>query len=746
MAGVVGKYTLERELGSGATSVTWLASEPSGAKVALKVLVFPQGTTPWSKDGQERVERFQREGRALQGISHPSIPRVFELGCDQGRHYLAMQYCPGATLREVLELQGPLTKDAAIRAAGQLLSALDAAHRSGICHRDVKPENIIKSSDADRMMLIDFGIARGYGASNLTKAGLAVGTPAYMPPEQIRGETIDGRVDLFAVGVLLHELLTGRRPFGGAGDLALAAVILNEEPRLSPSVPPDLIWIIQRALAKEADQRFQTAAEMALALHSPLQAAPASRPAGLKRPWRLADSFLPTVPPTSLHGQPDGPTPSPPESGGQRAARPIAAGSPAIPAAPPPTAPPAATPHAPALPNPAIFVVAEASGVRHNLATQPPPGARRALMQAANSSPQPVLVGQSDHPIPTVRRADRKLLAAAAILTPIAALLMLMVLFLSRDWSVRREVAVVTPASVSIEPSHVPPSSSAPADAGPHQPEVEQPARTGARPEEVQASTAPAAQPDPLGPLGSADEERDSTPTPPRDERSPAPRLGSFQGDYASTGLPPQNWSYNSGPRLNPGDTVLRVEPATPALPPPIQSQPAPRIGAGSQPYRSTDSSGPRSRGDSSSGSYANPATRSFGRDYRGRMRGSGFGAPSFRPSEGSPSGFGAHREPPPTGEPTQPRRRQPFVGTPNQTIETMQPAMALEFGIKATSPIPNPRIHQFWYRTITADEARARGYLYSEPIPDPEVYGPPPVSIRKIGMPDWYDPGRTRG
>ncbi|NLB94505.1 MAG: serine/threonine protein kinase [Armatimonadetes bacterium] len=259
-----GRYEIERELGRGASGIVYLASDKAlNRQVALKVLTLPQ-----SIQGVERtqaLERFVREARAAAAISHPSVPQIYDAGSMAGKCYIAMEYCHGTNLRDMLRMQGPLAEPTALSVIRQVLDALQAAHRLGICHRDVKPDNVIVLSDG-RTKLMDFGVARVAGDTVLTQTGVALGTPAYMSPEQVLGRNVDGRSDLFSVGVLLHEMLTGRRPFGGTTVTQITHAIVHEEPAIAPSIPPHLSAVIAKALCKDPSGRFGSAEEMASVL------------------------------------------------------------------------------------------------------------------------------------------------------------------------------------------------------------------------------------------------------------------------------------------------------------------------------------------------------------------------------------------------------------------------------------------------------------------------------------------------
>ena len=260
MSTQVGRYQIVRELGRGAMGVVYEARDPQlGRTVAVKILSLAPGTPPAER--RQALERFMREGKAAASLLHPNIAQVFDMGEDQGRPYLVMELCEGTTLRDVLNFEHQLPEPRVRRIAEQLLSALELAHSRGIIHRDIKPDNIVLSRD-DRLKLMDFGIARLMQDSTLTQTGQALGSPAYMSPEQVLGKPVDARSDLFSVGVVLYECLTGRKPFDGPTVTAVTHKIAFEDPPPMTGVSPFWQAFIFRALAKDPAARFQTASQM----------------------------------------------------------------------------------------------------------------------------------------------------------------------------------------------------------------------------------------------------------------------------------------------------------------------------------------------------------------------------------------------------------------------------------------------------------------------------------------------------
>lgn len=257
----IGPYQIEAILGSGGMAVVYLARHVHGDKVALKVLFPPPGA------GAEMLARFEREARTAARLRHPAIVRVLETGQANGRAFLAMALIEGESLADRLARTGALDEASAADIAWQMADALDYAHRQGVVHRDIKPSNILLAADG-RALLTDFGVALALDELTLTRTGQTVGTPAYMAPEQANGEEVDGRADLYSLGVVLYQMITGRTPFRGNTPQVLHAHVYD--PPMAPSaiakVSPGMEALILRALVKEPGQRFQSGAAMAQAL------------------------------------------------------------------------------------------------------------------------------------------------------------------------------------------------------------------------------------------------------------------------------------------------------------------------------------------------------------------------------------------------------------------------------------------------------------------------------------------------
>jgi Tol biopolymer transport system component len=264
----------------------WRAKDPRiGREVAVKVLPEAFARDP------ERLLRFEVEARAAGALNHPNILTVFEAGVSDGAPYVASELLEGGTLRSLLT-KGALAPKRAIELALQAARGLAAAHERGVLHRDLKPENLFVTRD-NRLKILDFGLAKltqrdGVAAESgdsltatMTQTGVLLGTVGYMAPEQARGQAADARSDLFALGTVLHEMLSGARTFQGASAIeTLAAVIQSDAPPLPESVPPALRRVVEHLLEKEPAQRFQSARDLAFALESLAEPSVQTLPAG----------------------------------------------------------------------------------------------------------------------------------------------------------------------------------------------------------------------------------------------------------------------------------------------------------------------------------------------------------------------------------------------------------------------------------------------------------------------------------
>ncbi|HEY8082343.1 MAG TPA: Stk1 family PASTA domain-containing Ser/Thr kinase [Solirubrobacterales bacterium] len=263
---VDGRYRLVQKLGSGGMADVWLAEDPHLQRhVALKVL-----HQHFAQD-REFVERFRREAEAAAGLQHPNIVSIFDRGEVNGTYYIAMQYIQGRSLKQLID-EG-LSPEKAVGLIRQVLEAAGFAHRNGVVHRDLKPQNVIVDADG-KAIVTDFGIARA-GASEITRAGSVMGTPHYLSPEQAQGFDVTAVSDLYSIGMVLFEALTGRVPFEADSAVAIAMKQVSQAPQrpssINPKVSPALDAVVMRALEKEPGNRFQNADAFIAALDAALQ-------------------------------------------------------------------------------------------------------------------------------------------------------------------------------------------------------------------------------------------------------------------------------------------------------------------------------------------------------------------------------------------------------------------------------------------------------------------------------------------
>jgi len=259
----LGLYQIIREIAR-SNDIVYEAYDPlMNRRVAIKELSMPAGSTPQQLD--DRVSRFRREAQAVGSLNHVNIMTVHSFSEDAGRYFMAMEFLDGITLRKEIDNKGFLPVEQAVQIASDVLSGLSCAHDAGVVHRDIKPDNVQLTS-AGVVKITDFGIARLTFQPNLTMDGQVFGTPSYMSPEQVVGKDIDQRTDLFSVGVMLYEMLTGNKPFTGDNVISITHAIVNASPPPPSNVSMPLWMCIQRALEKTPAMRYHNANEMRIAI------------------------------------------------------------------------------------------------------------------------------------------------------------------------------------------------------------------------------------------------------------------------------------------------------------------------------------------------------------------------------------------------------------------------------------------------------------------------------------------------
>jgi serine/threonine-protein kinase len=258
------RYRVLRRLGGGGMAHVYAAEH-----VALRRPVVVKVLHPHLARDPEMRERFRREAEAAARLTHPHIVAITDYGVTDETVYLMMPYCEGGSLADRLARERCMPAPVAAAIGAQVATALDFAHRHGVVHRDVKPDNILFDEDGNALVT-DFGIATARFHGRLTGTGRAMGTPHYMSPEQAMGKMVDGRSDVYAVGVMLYEMLAGVAPFDGPDSYAVSYKHVHENPvpieQAAPGVPPSLGAVVTRCLAKPADERYQRGVELADAL------------------------------------------------------------------------------------------------------------------------------------------------------------------------------------------------------------------------------------------------------------------------------------------------------------------------------------------------------------------------------------------------------------------------------------------------------------------------------------------------
>jgi tRNA A-37 threonylcarbamoyl transferase component Bud32 len=258
------RYEIGDPLGRGGMAQVFRGTDRLlGRPVAIKVLDRRY------RDDAKFQTRFRREAQAAAGINHPNVVSIYDTGSQESSHYIVMEYIDGDTLGDILQREGALPSHRAVAIADSVAQALEAAHQKGMVHRDVKPGNIMVDRSGT-VKVLDFGIARAAADDTLTQTGVVLGTAAYLSPEQAQGETVDARSDVYSLGCVLYEMLTGRQPFTADSPLGVAYKHVREEPippsQVDPDIPPEVEAVVMTALAKDPAARYPSGGAMREAL------------------------------------------------------------------------------------------------------------------------------------------------------------------------------------------------------------------------------------------------------------------------------------------------------------------------------------------------------------------------------------------------------------------------------------------------------------------------------------------------
>ena len=267
-----GRYEIEELIGTGGMADVYRATDNLlGRTVAVKIL-HPQ----YAKD-PVFIQRFRQEAQAAGNLSQPNVVNVYDWGVEGEVYYLVMEYVEGQDLKDIILQGGPLLPERAVEIALAICAALEAAHAQGIVHRDIKPQNIFVTNDG-RIKVMDFGIARSAGGTAMTQTGTIMGTAQYISPEQAQGRTADPRSDLYSLGVVIYEMLTGKVPFDGENPVSIAYKHVREDPlppsMVNPDISPELEAVVMKALAKNPENRYQSTVEMRADLERCLEGTP----------------------------------------------------------------------------------------------------------------------------------------------------------------------------------------------------------------------------------------------------------------------------------------------------------------------------------------------------------------------------------------------------------------------------------------------------------------------------------------
>lgn len=255
------RYEVVRRVGTGGMADVYLARDTQlERQVALKILHSQYATD------QSFIDRFRREAHAAANLQHPNVVQIYDWGREDDYHFIVMEFIEGRVLKDVIASEAPMEPREATRIAGDVLAALSYAHRAGLVHRDVKPGNVLLDTETDDVHVTDFGIARASTGDTMTQTGTILGTAYYLSPEQAQGLPLDARSDLYSLGVVLYEMVSGRRPFEGDSPVAIAYKHVREQPpppsRYAEDIPPALEAIILTALQKRPEDRYSSATQM----------------------------------------------------------------------------------------------------------------------------------------------------------------------------------------------------------------------------------------------------------------------------------------------------------------------------------------------------------------------------------------------------------------------------------------------------------------------------------------------------
>jgi eukaryotic-like serine/threonine-protein kinase len=278
-----GRYQILKELGRGGMGIVFHAYDKElREQVAIKIL------SPLLSNDEDALARLKREVSAARRITHSNIIRIHDISEINGLTFISMEYFHGTGLKDHIKRNGPLSMMQGFNIAAQICDGLEAAHREGVIHRDLKSQNIILDP-ANRVKIIDFGLARTAHMEGMTATGLIMGTPEYMSPEQVSGQKIDERADIYSLGIILYEIFTGRVPFTGESAIAVGFMQLKEEPTLptkvNPGISPEIEKIICKALEKDPIHRYRTITELKRDLETAvLQPQEISRTSAVQRP------------------------------------------------------------------------------------------------------------------------------------------------------------------------------------------------------------------------------------------------------------------------------------------------------------------------------------------------------------------------------------------------------------------------------------------------------------------------------